>query len=1051
MARMRVHELAKELNVNNKELIERILKLGIQVKNHMSTLTDSAVIKVRQQFGDARPEDVEEKRIGRQVIRRRKKASDEPEEIAVQQEQPPVIEKAPPAEPQITEIPSFVSPPEEREIPPLEEQRVAEAPSELPQVPQEPAVVSSTAAEIEAEVEAAELLAPPEPSPLPETIVPEVAETPVEKVIPVHDIESLPSEEGIPSEAKEEVAQEPEKVGLDEGLEISLETGMAQEAEIVQEVEELPGVPEEAVTPAQPEPEVEEEKVSEEAEETVQESVSQQKKEAQPLLAEVAKTEIPTEAEVVQEPEKVEQPEPLPEPEKIEEAERAEEAEEEEAQSKPKKTKKRRRKKARKDEPARIIKLPEIIPEEPEEETELPSVVSRLGIKPDEELPREPSRRKRPRLDTSEREMPDGKRRARRKEVLGKEDLYTPGQLAAQADRKSGGAKERPYAPKEDQKPESLIPKVGKRKIKIDEAITVANLARQMGIKAGEVIKKLLLLGLPANINQAIDFDTAALLATDFDFEVERVGFEEEGILQVQEDIEEDRILRPPVITVMGHVDHGKTSLLDAIRDTNVIKGEAGGITQHIGAYYVKFKSGEVVFLDTPGHEAFTAMRARGAKVTDLVILVVAADDGVMQQTIEAINHAKAAQVPIIVAINKIDKPNANVDRVKRELSEHGLLPEEWGGNVTMVEVSAKKRINIDELLEMALLQAELLELKANPDKPARGRVIEAKLDKGRGAVATILIQEGTLRTGDVYVCGLNYGRVRNMFNDLGQQMDQAGPSMPVEVSGFSGVPSAGDDFVVLPDEKQAKMVAEHRLHKQREKELSRTSKVTLESLFEQIQEGEIKELDVILKTDVHGSLEAISEALNKLSTSSVKVNLIHSGTGAITETDVMLASASNAIVIGFNVRADAKVHELAHQEQVDIRYYDVIYQIISDIKDAMVGMLEPVYKENVIGHVEVRQTFHVPKIGMIAGCYVVDGRVERGAKIRVLRDQVVIYDGKIASLRRFKEDAKEVKAGFECGIGIENFNDVKVNDILEVYELQEIQPVLETETDKNS
>ena len=444
-------------------------------------------------------------------------------------------------------------------------------------------------------------------------------------------------------------------------------------------------------------------------------------------------------------------------------------------------------------------------------------------------------------------------------------------------------------------------------------------------------------------------------------------------------------------------------------------------------------------------------MRARGAKVTDIVILVVAADDGVMQQTIEAINHAKAAEVPIIVAINKIDKPNANIERVKRELSEHSLIPEEWGGSTTMVEISAKKRIGIDDLLEMVLLQAELLELKSNSRKLARGRVIEAKLDKGRGPIASVLVQEGTLKAGDAYVCGIYSGRVRSMFDDRGKKIDAAGPAIPAEVLGFSGVPNAGDDFIVLADEKQARAVAEHRLLKFREKELSKSSKVTLENLFDQIQEGEVKELKLILKTDVHGSLEAIADSLLKLSTSEVKVNLIHTGTGAITESDVMLASASNAIVIGFNVRSDTKVQELADQESVDMRYYDVIYQLLDDIKAAIVGMLKPIYKENVIGRAEVRQTFHVPKIGMIAGCSVLDGRVERNAKARVVRDGVIVYDGKIGSLRRFKDDVKEVKAGFECGIGIENFNDIKMNDILEVYEILEIKQVHEPEYEKKA
>ncbi len=639
-----------------------------------------------------------------------------------------------------------------------------------------------------------------------------------------------------------------------------------------------------------------------------------------------------------------------------------------------------------------------------------------------------------------------------RKEVVEREDLYSKKELAAQADRERYRDRDRRGAlQKEAARAEPAAQKVTKRPIRIDEAITVASLAKQMGIKAGEVIKKLLLLGLAANINQALDIDTATLLASDFGFEVESVGFEEEEILQVQEDRPEELKFRPPVVTVMGHVDHGKTSLLDAIRDTNVIKGEAGGITQHIGAYYVHLDRGDVVFLDTPGHEAFTSMRARGAKVTDLVILVVAADDGVMQQTIEAINHAKAAGVPIVVAINKIDKANANPDRVKRELAEQGVQAEDWGGDITMVEISAKQRVGIDELLEMVLLQAEILELKANPNKTARGRVIEAKLDKGRGPVATILIQEGTLKTGDSYVCGGQSGRVRNMFNDRGQRLDEAGPSMPVEVLGLSGVPNAGDDFVALTDEKQAKLVAEHRLMKLREKELTKTTKVTLESLFEQIQEGEIKELNLVLKTDVHGSLEAISDSLRKLSTSEVKVNLIHTATGAISESDVLLASASNAIVIGFNLRADQKVQELAEQEKVDMRYYDVIYQLLSDVRDAMEGLLEPVYQENVLGRAEVRQTFHVPKFGTIAGCYVNDGRIERNARMRVLREQVVVYDGKMGSLRRFKDDVKEVKSGFECGIGVENFNDLKVGDILEAYELKAVKATLAVEPDKQT
>lgn len=978
MTRIRVHELAKELNMENKDLIDRIVKMGIQVKNHMSTLTDTAVQRIRQQFAEAKAEKIEEKRIRRDVIRRRKKTPEE-ETAAATAEGMEAMEASP------------ATPQAEEPHPPAALSEVATPVHEEPAAP--------TALEPE--------IRPEEVSPMEETIAQEAQQEsppPQEALAPQPVASVSPAEQPSPAE-------------------------MPPPAAPVQ-IEEEPAIPHvaEAAPTSQPE------------------FVAAPEQQAQePLL----QAETPVEAVPQQPPVSVE-------PAAEEAAEGAEGAGEvdEDGQAKPKRAKKRRRKKARKDEPARIIKLPEIIPEEAEEEVEIIQTLAprlQVQVKADETEVKETARKKRTRPEEFDKEAAEKKRKAApRKEVFEREALYSKKELAAQADRGRGRGDRHPVL-REPPKPEPAAAKVGKRRIKIDEAITVANLAKQMGVKASELIKKLLLLGLPANINQALDFETGALLASEFDFETDKVGYEEEEILQMQEDRPEELVLRPPVVTVMGHVDHGKTSLLDAIRDTNVIGGEAGGITQHIGAYYVKLKNGDVVFLDTPGHEAFTSMRARGAKVTDVVILVVAADDGVMQQTIEAINHAKAAQVPIIVAINKIDKPNANVDRVKRELAEQGLIPEEWGGDVTMVEISAKKRIAIDELLEMALLQAELLDLKANPKKPARGHVIEAKLDKGRGPVATILIQEGTLKVGDYYLCGVNSGRVRNMFNDRGKRLEQAGPSTPVEVLGLSGVPNAGDDFIVLTDEKQTKLVAEHRLLKLREKELTRTSKVTLESLFEQIQEGEIKELNIIVKTDVHGSLEAITDSLLKLSTAEVKINLIHSATGAVTETDVMLASASNAIIIGFNVRAEPKVQELADQEHVDLRYYDIIYQVLSDIRDAMVGLLEPVFRENVIGRAEVRQTFQVPKIGVIAGCYVLDGRVERNARARVLRDQVVVYDGKIGSLRRFKDDAKEVKAGFECGIGIDNFNDVKVNDIFEVYELQEMKPTLETPTERKA
>jgi len=606
------------------------------------------------------------------------------------------------------------------------------------------------------------------------------------------------------------------------------------------------------------------------------------------------------------------------------------------------------------------------------------------------------------------------------------------------------------------QKPSTLPPKASKRKIHIYETIQVGELAQRMGVKVPEVIKKLMELGIMATANQSIDYEAAALIAADFGYEVEKRAVAED-LLDMVEKIEGGEPQpRPPVVTVMGHVDHGKTSLLDAIRKADVASKEAGGITQHIGAYTVSLPSGkEVVFLDTPGHEAFTAMRARGAKVTDIVILVVAADDGVMAQTKEAIDHANAAGVPIIVAINKIDKPEANPERVKRELAELGLIPEEWGGDTIYCEISAKKKIGIEDLLEMLALQAEVLELKADPKRPARGHVIEAKLDKGRGPVATILIKEGTLHVGDALVCGLHYGKVRAMINDKGKRIKEAGPSMPVEIQGLSGVPNAGDEFVVLPDEKKAREVAEYRQRKEREAALAKTTKISLDSIFEKMQESELKELNIVLKTDVQGSLEALKESLKKLSTKEIKVNIVRGGIGAISESDILLASASNAIVIGFNVRPTPQAKSVAEKEHVDVRFYNVIYQALEDVKNAMVGLLEPVYEEEILGKAEVRQTFRVPKVGTVAGCFVLEGIIKRNAEARLLRDNVVVYTGKIASLRRFKDDVKEVQAGYECGIGLEKFNDIKVGDVIEAFIMKEVKPVLEhsqeeTQPEKN-
>ncbi|MDI7258670.1 MAG: translation initiation factor IF-2 [Thermodesulfobacteriota bacterium] len=592
-------------------------------------------------------------------------------------------------------------------------------------------------------------------------------------------------------------------------------------------------------------------------------------------------------------------------------------------------------------------------------------------------------------------------------------------------------------------KTEVTVPKPIKRIIRITEVISIGDLAKRMGVKGGDLIKKLMDIGVLANINQHIDADVASLVASEFGYEVERVSIERQDLLERREDRPEQLQPRPPVVTIMGHVDHGKTMLLDAIRKTKVVEGEAGGITQHIGAYDVQLENGHVVFIDTPGHEAFTAMRARGAQVTDVVVLVVAADDGVMPQTKEAIDHSRAAKVPILVAINKIDKPNANPEKVKKDLAEYDLLPEQWGGSTLYAEISAKQKTGIKELLELILLQAEILDLKANPDKPARGIIIEAKLDKGRGPIPTILVQEGTLKTGDVFIAGSHYGRVRAMLNDKGQKIEASGPSAPVEVLGFTDVPEAGETFIVVSEERMAKQISLYRQEKIRAKELSKLSKVSLEELYEKIKKGEIKELNVVMKADVQGSIEAMKEALGKLSNEAVKVNIIHDGVGGITETDVNLASASNAIIIGFNVRPGPKAQSLAEHERVDLRTYSVIYDAISDIRKAMEGLLEPTYKEHILGRAQVLELFNVRKVGTIAGSLIIDGKVVRGSHARLLRDNMVIYDGRITSLRRFKDDMKECAQGLECGILIETFNDIKPGDIIESYEMEEIQPRL--------
>ncbi|MDO4342368.1 MAG: translation initiation factor IF-2 [Eubacteriales bacterium] len=576
------------------------------------------------------------------------------------------------------------------------------------------------------------------------------------------------------------------------------------------------------------------------------------------------------------------------------------------------------------------------------------------------------------------------------------------------------------------------------------EMISVKDLSEKIGKPAAEIIKKLFMLGIMATINQEIDFDTCELIASDYGIELEQKLAKtfEEVLSDTADDTDapESLVERPPVVTIMGHVDHGKTSLLDAIRDSSVTEGEAGGITQHIGAYTVMCNDRKITFIDTPGHEAFTSMRARGAQVTDIVILVVAADDGIMPQTVEAINHAKAAGVPIIVAINKMDRPEADPDRVKQQLTEYELVPEEWGGETICVPVSAKTHEGLSNLLEMVLLQADVLELRANPDRLAKGIIIEAKLDKGRGPIATVLVQNGTLKKGDTIVAGTTYGRVRAMTDDRGRVVSEAGPSMPVEVLGFNEVPDAGDTLNAVEADKLSRQVAEERRDKIKAAQLKNLSKVSLDDLFNQMAEGELKVLNIIVKADVQGSVEAVKQALEKLSNDEVRVKCIHGGVGAITGSDIMFASASNAIVIGFNVRPDATARAAAERENVDVRTYRVIYNAIEDVENAMRGMFKPVYQEVELGRISVRETFRVSGVGTIAGAYVQEGKVTRNAQVRVVRDGIVLHDGKIGSLKRFKDDVKEVVAGYECGISIDNFNDIQQGDTIEAYVVEEVK-----------
>jgi len=621
----------------------------------------------------------------------------------------------------------------------------------------------------------------------------------------------------------------------------------------------------------------------------------------------------------------------------------------------------------------------------------------------------------------------------------------SPPQRPAPPPRRSGPPP-RPAAPRAHRpaappaKPAPVIPSGPPRPISITEGVTVRELAEQMNVKVNDVLKKLLMRGIMTNVNRPMDPETARQIATEFNCEATVVSFEESAVIEERAAQKgSEAVVRPPVVTVMGHVDHGKTSLLDAIRETRVVDREHGGITQHIGAYSVPIRSRSITFLDTPGHEAFTLMRARGAKVTDIVILVVAADDGVMPQTIEAIDHARAAGVPIIVALNKMDKPDAKPDVVKKQLSDRGLLVEDWGGDVVCVPMSAKKREGIEDLLEMILLVTDMQDLKADPTFPASGTVLEARLDRSRGPVATVLVQNGTLRVYDAFIAGAISGKVRAMLDDAGKKVEEAPPSTPVEVLGLHGVPQAGDLFKVMGEEWKTRQIGAFRQQKLREETLQKTSRLTLDHLYQKIQEGVVKELNLIVKGDVQGSVEALTQMLSDLSSPKVKIRVVHASTGALTESDVLLAATTNAIIIGFNVRPERKAADLAEKEQVDIRLHTVVYNVASEIKAAMTGMLEPTFQEVAVGRAEVRDTFKVPRFGIVAGCMVTEGKIVRNTDLRLLRDNVVIYTGKASSLRRFKDDVGEVKSGYECGIGLERFSDIKPGDIIEAFKVEKV------------
>jgi translation initiation factor IF-2 len=964
-AQVRVEDLAAELGLSTKEIIQHLREIGVQAKSQMTALEDEDVDRLKAELkkGDVARSEVRRVTDSGVIVRRRRKTTSDAKAKGPAQDE------------------SMGDDVDEESAAPVEQEQ------ETPVAQETPAEQEAAAPAKEVEKAPATAKKPAKPvkkaEPQVRIIKPAVEETPVQ----VEEAEAAPDAEPVAAQAAPEPA--PEEAAVSAPVEPAAEESPAAEKAPAAAPEAEPE-PEQPVAAA----ESDEDDVKADADEPKK---KKKKKKKEPEAPKVKIISMPDPVEV-----------------------RAREAAKLAAETAPRSPGRPGPGGPRPTSPR---------PSGPRPAGFTPPAGRDSGPMPDPSMPDGRSKKKKGKKDRRVVEFSTG----------GKPDRggqFNDGFPQGRKGRK-GRKGQKQMMPDQNQ---AQPMKAAKRKIRFDEAIRLADMAHQMGVKAQDLIKALFGMGVMATINQALDLDTASLLAGEFGYEVENISFDEqEFLVPTEADKDEDLKPRPPVVTIMGHVDHGKTSLLDAIRLSNVTDGEAGGITQHIGAYHVQTNRGEIVFLDTPGHEAFTTMRMRGAQVTDIVILVVAADDGVMEQTREAISHSKAAGVPIVVAVNKIDKEGANPDNVKRELAEQGLVPEEWGGDTIFAHVSAKQKTGLDELLEMVLLQAEVLELKANPNKHARGHIVEAKLDKGRGPVGTMLIIEGTINQGDSFVSGIHFGKVRAMFDDQGKKLKSAGPAMPVEIQGFDGLPEAGDELFVVDDEKVARRIAQSRAMKQREKVLSSKSKVTLESFLASRPNDEAQTLNLVLKADVQGSLEAVTEALNKLSTDEVKINVVHGGAGAITESDILLAGASEAITIGFNVRPNLKVKEIAEHEGVEVRFYDIIYKLVNEVKDAMSGMLAPDIEEVYLGQAEVRDTFSVPKVGTVAGCFVADGKIIRNCKVRLLRGGVVIYTGSVSSLRRIKDDVKEVSKGFECGMGLEKFNDIKVGDVIEAFDTKEV------------